>query len=210
MDDSEYIQDLISEGEHEQQDFKYKVTDAAKLSRSVSAFANTSGGRLLVGVRDDGVVSGVRSEEEIYMLHAAAYEYCRPSSSIHFDTYHVGKHTVVVATVPRSQHRPIKGMSPDGRRLAYIRIADENIIATPVHLQLWRDEESTHPLIFQYTDEESTFLHLLDDQSAQPLNMLVRKSRMHRERVVRLLARLIRFGVVSFEYVGGHFLFKTK
>ena len=124
MDDSEYIQDLISEGEHEQQDFKYKVTDAAKLSRSVSAFANTSGGRLLVGVRDDGVVSGVRSEEEIYMLHAAAYEYCRPSSSIHFDTYHVGKHTVVVATVPRSQHRPIKGMSPDGRRLAYIRIAD--------------------------------------------------------------------------------------
>ena len=199
---------LTSFLESETVELKLDYTDSIR--KDIIAFANTSGGRLLVGVRDDGVVSGVRSEEEIYMLHAAAYEYCRPSSSIHFDTYHVGKHTVVVATVPRSQHRPIKGMSPDGRQLAYIRIADENIIATPVHLQLWRDEESTHPLIFQYTDEESTFLHLLDDQSAQPLNMLVRKSCMHRERVVRLLARLIRFGVVSCEYESGHFLFKTK
>ncbi|MBR4388391.1 MAG: ATP-binding protein [Prevotella sp.] len=210
MDDSNYIQDLISEGEHEQQDFKYKVTDAMKLSRSVSAFANTSGGRLLVGVRDDGVVSGVRSEEEIYMLHAAANEYCRPSANIHFDTYHVGKHTVVVATVPRSQHRPVMGVAPDGRRMAYIRISDENIIATPVHLQLWRDEESTRPLVLQYTDEESTFLHLLDGQSALPLNQLVRKSNMSRQRVVRLMARLIRFGVVSCEYIGGKFLFRTQ
>ena len=83
-DDSRYILRLISEGEHQQQDFKYKITDAMKLARSVSAFANTDGGRLLIGVRDDGVISGVRSEEEIYMMHAAAYEYCvrpHPSSS---------------------------------------------------------------------------------------------------------------------------------
>ncbi|WP_418631273.1 helix-turn-helix domain-containing protein [Waltera sp.] len=35
--------------------------------RSVSAFANTRGGRLLIGVRDDGHISGVKSEEEIFM-----------------------------------------------------------------------------------------------------------------------------------------------
>ncbi|MDA9964009.1 ATP-binding protein, partial [Schleiferiaceae bacterium] len=44
---------LISEGEHGEQDFKYRITDARKIARTLSAFANTSGGRLLVGVRDN-------------------------------------------------------------------------------------------------------------------------------------------------------------
>ena len=53
MDDKRYILGLIKEGEHQQQDFKYRVSDACKLAKSVSAFANTDGGRLLIGVRDD-------------------------------------------------------------------------------------------------------------------------------------------------------------
>ena len=73
MDDKRYLISLIREGEHQQQDFKYRVSDACKLAKSVSAFANTDGGRLLIGVRDDGNLSGVRSEEEIYMMHQAAY-----------------------------------------------------------------------------------------------------------------------------------------
>ena len=100
MDDKRYIQSLINEGEHQQQDFKYRVSDAMKLAKSVSAFANTDGGRLLIGVRDDGHMSGVRDEEEIYMMHQAAYRYCRPQASIKFDTYHVEGRTIVIATVP--------------------------------------------------------------------------------------------------------------
>ena len=99
MDDKQYLQRLISEGEHQQQDFKYRVSDARKLARSVSAFANTDGGRLLIGVRDDGHMSGVRSEEEIYMMHQAAYRYCRPEASIKFDTYHVDGRTVEIFTI---------------------------------------------------------------------------------------------------------------
>ena len=132
----DYIQRLISEGEHQQQDFKYRVADAVKLARSVSAFANTDGGRLLIGVRDDGVLAGVRSEEEIYMMHQAAYRYCRPEASIKFDTYHVDGRTIVVATVPRSDNRPVCAIDEEGRKRAYIRIADENIVASPVHIKI--------------------------------------------------------------------------
>ena len=47
MDDKGYLLRLSREGEHQQQDFKYRVADACKLAKSVSAFANTDGGRLL-------------------------------------------------------------------------------------------------------------------------------------------------------------------
>ena len=141
MDDRRYLLSLIKEGEHQQQDFKYKVTDAAKLARSVSAFANTDGGRLLIGVRDDGHLSGVRSEEEIYMMHQAAYKFCKPEASIKFDTYHAEGRNIVVATVPPSLKRPVCAIDEEGRQRAYIRIADENIVASPVHLALWREAQ---------------------------------------------------------------------
>ena len=41
-----YIEQLITQGEHVHQDFKYQITDARKIARSISAFANNSGGQL--------------------------------------------------------------------------------------------------------------------------------------------------------------------
>ena len=67
---ADYIHARIAEGEHQQQDFKFEISDARKIAKSLSAFSNTDGGRLLVGVKDNGKIAGVRSEEEIYMIEA--------------------------------------------------------------------------------------------------------------------------------------------
>ena len=206
MDSRHYLQSLIGEGEHQQQDFKYRVSDAQKLAKSVSAFANTDGGRLLIGVRDDGHMSGVRDEEEIYMMHQAAYRYCRPEASIKFDTYHVEGRTIVVATVPPSDRRPVCTVGGDGRQRAYIRIADENIIASPVHLAIWRESQNTQGTMMTYTD---TVRKLIDAMQGQRLNLnqLVRRSAIPRHKVITLLARLIRFHVAQWEYANQQFLF---
>ncbi len=216
MNDRQYLQALISEGEHQQQDFKYRVSDARKLAKSVSAFANTDGGRLLIGVRDDGNMSGVRSEEEIYMMHQAAYRYCRPEASIKFDTYHVapshsdggtrGLRTIVVATVSPSDRRPVCALGEDGKPLAYIRIADENIVASPVHLAIWRESQNPQGTMMTYTDSVRRILDVLQDQHL-PLPLIVRRSRIPRPKVITLLARLVRFRVVQMEHTNQQFLF---
>ena len=205
MDDKHYLLSLIREGEHQQQDFKYRVADACKLARSVSAFANTEGGRLLIGVRDDGHLSGVRSEEEIYMMHQATYKYCKPEASIKFDTYHVEGRTIVIATVPPSGRRPICALDEEGRPRAYIRIADENIVASPVHLALWREMQKPQGIMMTYDDSSRQLLGVMQNQLT--LNQIVRISRLPRHKVITLLARLIRFGVVRCEYANQQFLF---
>ena len=208
MDDKRYLTSLIREGEHQQQDFKYRVSDACKLAKSVSAFANTDGGRLLIGVRDDGHLSGVRSEEEIYMMHQAAYKYCRPEASIKFDTYHVDGRTIVIATVPPSERRPVCAIGEDGKTRAYIRIADENIVASPVLLAVWRDAQKPQGTMMTYTD---TVRKLLDAMTgSQTLNQLVRRSAIPRPKVITLLARLIRFSVAQWEYKDQQFLFTQR
>ena len=206
MDDRRYLLRLISEGEHQQQDFKYKVTDAAKLARSVSAFANTDGGRLLIGVRDDGHLSGVRSEEEIYMMHQAAYKFCKPEASIKFDTYHAEGRTIVVATVPPSQKRPVCAIDEEGRQRAYIRISDENIVASPVHLAIWREAQLERTTMMTYTDAVRQLMDILKTERLT-LNQVVRRSGLQRYKVISLLARLVRFGVVHWEFRDRQFLF---
>ena len=209
MDDKKYLQSLISEGEHQQQDFKYRVSDALKLAKSVSAFANTDGGRLLIGVRDDGHMSGVRSEEEIYMMHQAAYRYCRPEASIKFDTYHVDGRTIVIATVPPSDKRPICVVNEDENPRAYIRIADENIVASPVHLAIWRETQTLKGTVMTYTDTVRKLLDVMDNQ-ALTLNQIVHRSSIPRYKVINLLARLIRFGTAQWEYKDQKFLFSLR
>ena len=205
MDDKRYLLSMIREGEHQQQDFKYRVADACKLAKSVSAFANTDGGRLLIGVSDDAHLSGVRSEEEIYMMHQAAYKYCKPESSIKFDTYHVDGRNIVVATVPPSIKRPVCALDEENRLQAYIRINDENIVASPVHLALWRESQKPQGAMITYNDDIRRLLDAI--QSPMTLNQIVRMARLPRHKVITLMARLIRFGTLRWEYTNQQFLF---
>ena len=205
MDDLRFLLRLIREGEHQQQDFKYRVADACKLAKSVSAFANTDGGRLLIGVRDDGNISGVRSEEEIFMMHQAAYKYCKPEPSIQFDTYHAEGRTVVICTVPPSARRPVMARNEEGRMIAYIRIGDENIVASPVHLALWRESQKAQGSVIRLDDDIRRLLDAM--KGSQTLGQIVRLSRLPRPKTVSLLARLIRFGNVKWEYTAHQFLF---
>ena len=205
MDDKRYLLGLIREGEHQQQDFKYRVSDACKLAKSVSAFANTDGGRLLIGVRDDGHLAGVRSEEEIFMMHQAAYKFCKPEPSIKFDTFHVDGRTIVIATVPPSDKRPVCVQNDEGRMRAYIRIKDENIVASPVHLALWRESQKPQGSVLTYNDNIKKLLNVME--GSQTLNQIVRLSKLPRHKVITLLARLIRFGTARWEYTNQQFLF---
>lgn len=103
---SAYLFKLIEEGEHQQQDFKYCINDSKKIAKSLVAFANTNGGRLLIGVKDNGRIVGIKTDEEFYMVEAAAKIYSNPA--IHFSTqqWHVGGKMVLEIQIKPSEQKP--------------------------------------------------------------------------------------------------------
>ena len=139
------------------------------------------------------------------MMHQAAYKYCKPEARIKFDTYHIEGRTIVVATVPPSSKKPVCAQDEAGRMRAYIRINDENIVASPVHLALWRESQKSQGTMITYNSDIRQLLDAMQGQ--QTLNQVVRLSRLPRYKVVNLLARLIRFGTVRWEYTNQQFLF---
>ncbi len=217
-----FLDKLIAQGEHDRQDFKYKVMDAAKLAKSVSAFANTHGGRLLIGVRDDGFVSGVTSEEEIFMMRSAAEKYCIPAVQTHFQTVNHKGRTVLICEVPQSSEKPVCAIDdiiidpstaeirPKGRPTAYVRIHDENIVASPVHLQIWRDHKVENGMMVQFSDDEKQLMAFLSDHAPMPLNAIVRNAGVSRRKVIVTLANLIRYDIVACRFIDKQFHFSLQ
>jgi predicted HTH transcriptional regulator len=211
----------IAQGENDRQDFKFKVMDAAKLAKSVSAFANTRGGRLLIGVRDDGHISGVTSEEEIFMMRMAAEKYCQPAVEPLFQNINVSGKTVVVCEIPQASEKPVCAIDdiiidhqtaqikPKGRPTAYIRINDENIVASPVFLQLWKDQIREEGTLVHFSQDEKAVIEVISTEG-DTLNGIVRKAAISRKKVIRIIANLIRFNLVSWNYTDKQFLFYVK
>lgn len=210
MTHSDYIHRLISEGEHVHQDFKFEISDARKIAKSISAFANTEGGRLLVGVKDNGKIAGVRSEEEIYMIEAAAQRYCQPPVDIHTYIYKVEGKDILEVVIDESPQKPVYALDTEERKWAYVRIKDENILASPIHLNIWRHNRTEEKIVVTYTPREQEVLKLLEQHQPITLNQCQRLSRMNRKQITSLLADFIRFGLVEEVFHDHTFYFRLK
>lgn len=200
-----YIERLIAEGEHECQDFKFAISDARKIARSVSAFANCRGGRLLIGVKDNGAVAGVRNEEDIYVVEQAARRYCRPSQEVDFKAFNVGQGVVVIqATIARSDGRPVMACDTDGKWKTFYRVADENIIAHPLMVRAWRMAETLtdNPLLFSLSEVESQLLEEVENSGGLRPRDLALRLHISTTKSDELIAKLAAVGIIDFRYVG--------
>lgn len=202
-----YIAGLIAEGEHEHQDFKYAVSDARKIARSVSAFANNDGGRLLIGVKDNGVVAGVRNEEDIFVVEQAAQLYCRPEVELRFTAFRVeGGLTVIRAEIEAAGpgHRPVEAQEPDGRWRAYYRVADENIVAPELMVRAWR--ESSAGRLLTLSDPQRAALQLLERDGWLSSESLAREALVSLATADDIIISLHAMGLLRFAYRSGRFV----
>ncbi len=203
-----YIQRLIDEGEHEHQDFKFQISDVHKIAHSISAFANNDGGRLLVGVKDNGTIAGLRSEEDLYMLESAAQIYCRPAVTLEMTTFLCeGGAVVLRAVIPRAQERPVRCREASGQWQAYYRVADENIVAHPLMVRAWeRVASGDDGELLSLSEPESALLRHLSSVAGATPEELMRVVRLSLRSTEELIVRLAAMGLVAFRHTSAGFI----
>lgn len=201
-----YILDLISQGEHVRQDFKFAISDAHKIARSISAFANNSGGHLLVGVKDNGTIAGVRNDEDIYVIEQAARLYCRPSQEVEFTAFNTGETGIVIrASVAQATERAVYAQEPDKRWKAYYRVADENISAHPLMVRAWRHEAEQIQTMMNVGGPESSIVDMLHKEGWTRIDDALVHTGCSRKTAETAIIRLAALRVVMFDYRGGEF-----
>jgi len=193
------VERWIAEGEHVQQDFKFLVSDARKIARTLVAFANASGGRLLIGVKDNGRISGVRSEEELYMIGTAARHLCAPALTYRSDLHRVSGKTVLEVRIEPIAQKPAMLKESDGALRAYVRWKDNDLLADAVLMHYWRSSVSDRPATLAYTEIESALLtQLSGDTEGVSISSFARTSRIPRRQAIAILSRLLGWGVLGF------------
>jgi len=173
---NKYIRQLIDQGEGQHLDFKFEVSDAPKLARTFSAFANTEGGKLLIGVKDNGIITGIRTDEEAYMLESAAHIFCKPKVEYSLKSWQSEGKTILEVDVPESETKPHMAPWKDKEWKAFIRMKDENYVANTVQVRLWKNKHSSRATLVRYNDEEKQLMEYLNSHG-EILNIHYTKER---------------------------------
>src|SRR5688572_10175064 len=100
------LQQLILQGESDSLDFKKRITNPDRIARTLASFANTRGGIILVGVMDNGQISGVDPEEEKHILEIAANSFCEPPVKLFYEELEDEAKTVLKVIIPESLIKP--------------------------------------------------------------------------------------------------------
>ena len=196
---SNHIQKLIEEGEHQMLDFKFEISDCKKISRSLVAFANTDGGRLLIGVNDNGVISGIRSEEEKHMIQTASEMYCIPNVNFQAKEWNINGKTVLEIIVPKSKYHKHKAPDHNNIYKVYIRVKDQNILADGILLKIWKYQNNKQEVRVTFTESEMFLLKYLNDNKRITLKEFMKAAKISKKEAEKTLVNFTLINMLKLE-----------
>ncbi|MEE4197755.1 MAG: ATP-binding protein [Bacteroidales bacterium] len=195
---SAYIYDLIRQGEHLQLDFKHSITDSKKIARSLAAFANTTGGKLLVGVRDNGSIAGVKSDEEFYMIQAAADLYCNPQVTFKTKVWEIEGKTLLEITIPpMDTNQLITAPNKEGKSRVYIRVNDQNFIVNHIYLKAWKKKKFGKGVLVRYAEPEKILFDYLQRNPVITFSRFMRLAGLSKVKTEKILVNLVVLEIIE-------------
>jgi len=191
---------LIAQGEHERQDFKFRIDDQPKIARTLCAFANTEGGSLLIGVKDNRKIAGCNPEEEFHMIEGAASIFCQPPVVFKQKIWQEEYKLVLEIVIEKSDAGPHKAKDDEGRWKPYIRIKDHTTAVNKILERVWYEKKKVISKPEKLEKEEIDFLKLVEQHEPVTISKLYRISGLPLGRVDRLLVLFICWDLVKMHF----------
>lgn len=119
----------INKGESRKLEFKEYLPESSKISKTVIAFSNGAGGKLIIGVNDNSEITGISSDEALEIpdkISNIIYDSCYPAiiPEIYIENIN-GKNIIVVEIFPGNL-KPYYIKSKGKLKGTYIRVGATN------------------------------------------------------------------------------------
>lgn len=201
--DFDELEKLIAKGEGVQLDFKQSITNQKKIARTLVAFANNSGGKLLIGVKDNGTLLGCDAEEEMYMIFEAAEHFCEPPVDVKFIIYESEEYLQIVeVTIKNSLKKPHFALDEQDEWQLYMRSNDKTLLASKTTKRVLESEDD-EVLDVNSLDSKSLFvLDYLKHKEFITPKILSQKLNLSLQRANKLLVQLANAGFILYNKDG--------
>jgi predicted HTH transcriptional regulator len=195
------LKQIIAGGESKYLEFKRRVPNARRIAKEMIALANTEGGKLLLGVSDDGSINGLRDivEEEFALQQALDHHTMPIVEYTAFPVRLVDTHReVLVIDVPESVNKPhfLVGKNGDDRT-AYVRVGDKSVEASPEALELMYAEDEDDALRFEFGKKEQVLMRYLDQYERITVDQYARLVDISANSASEILVHLTKINVLS-------------
>ncbi len=190
------LKQYLIKGEGDMLDYKQEITSAHKIAKTMVSFANHRGGILLVGVRDNRTIAGIRTEDEKYMLDLAASFYCKPEITLEITEHQIGDKVVLECTVPEGDKKPYYAKGEDEKWWVYIRNKDKSLLASKIVVDVLKRQASNHGTMISYGKNEETLLKFLEENERTTLQEFRKMVNISKWRAAKILVNLISAGVI--------------
>jgi predicted HTH transcriptional regulator len=188
---------MILEGEGVNLDFKKTITSCYKIAKTMVSFANNKGGKLFIGVADDGKISGVKSEdEERYMIDKAATFFAKPLLEPTFEEIYIDDKIIVIVDIPQSDQKPHYALGEDEKWWAYIRVKDKSVLASKIVLDVLKREHKDTGVLIEYGSKEKALLEYLEQNDRIYLQEYCDMLNLSKRRASKILVKLVLTGVI--------------
>ncbi len=159
------LKKLVAQGEGLELEFKTKVVYPYKIMKELVAFANAKGGKLLVGVEDDGAIKGLKNaSEEEFVLRQYIDKFIVPALSYEVERLALNdKRQVLIFTVAESTSKPVCRLidTKDRKGQAFYRVKDQSLQASREMWLVLKYEKTNRFSSFSYGKNESILVKYL-------------------------------------------------
>ena len=201
------LQLLVKEGEHTTLEFKRKVAHPEKIVKEIVAFANARGGNLLIGVNDDGNLSGLKfPEEEDFLLERAIMQQCKPK--IQYNKEYISlseKKTIIRYYIPESSRKPHFVLEKEVRsfengakegngrpsKRTYYRVGDRSIQASRELREILRRKQNPKDIRFIWGEKEQLLVQYLQENASITVQDFAKLAGISRYQASRTMVLLV-------------------
>ncbi|MFN8237152.1 MAG: ATP-binding protein [Chitinophagales bacterium] len=193
------LERIISRGEGVQLDFKQAITSQRKIARTLAAFANNRGGKLLIGVKDNGMLMGCDTEEEMDMIHEAAEHFCEPPVDVVFSIYETDDSlTILEVDVNNSLRKPHFAQDDHGKWQLYMRSSDKTMLASKNTQRMLEVEDGEEVDTTSLDSKERFILDYLKIRQTITAKILAQQLNISLQRANMMLVKLTKLGLILY------------
>ncbi|MBI9070660.1 MAG: putative DNA binding domain-containing protein [Melioribacteraceae bacterium] len=194
---------LIESGEGLQIEFKQKFSSHEKIAKEMVAFANTKGGVIIFGIRDNGKIQGVESEKgEAGLIKEAAEKFCEPPISYLIEYFDVDEKEIVCCTINEAKVKPHRLQDYESELLinkaqVYVRVNDKSVPASKEMIRILK-AHSEEKKLYKYSigKLEKAVFEYLDEHESVSVKELCNAANTSARRASRTLVKLVRAGMI--------------